>query len=145
MIKLIIAGGRDFNDYPTLQLETQRFLVEQNFNPSQLIIVSGKQKSTDEQGNCFGADYLGEQFAKKYNFPIQEFPADWNSLDVVPCFIRVRKNGDKYNAAAGHIRNEEMAKFATHAIIFWDSISHGSKNMIENARKYELTYKIINY
>ena len=119
-IKLIIAGGRDFNDYQLLQLETQRFLVEQGFNPSQLIIVSGNAK---------GADSLGEEFAEKYNFPIATYPADWN------------KNGK----AAGPIRNEEMANFATHAIIFWDSISRGSKNMIETARKYNLIYKIVKY
>lgn len=119
-IKLIIAGGRDFNDYPLLQIETQRFLVECNFNPTQLIIVSGNAK---------GADTLGEIFAEKYHFPITSFPANWN----------------EFGKRAGPIRNEEMAKFATHAIIFWDSVSSGSKNMIENAKKYNLTYKVINY
>lgn len=43
-IRLIIAGGRDFSDYQLLQLETQRFLVEQGFNPSQVTIISGKAR-----------------------------------------------------------------------------------------------------
>ncbi len=120
MIKLIIAGGRDFDDYPLLQLETQRFLVEQNFNPKELIIVSGKAK---------GADTGGEIFAEKYNFPIASFPADWN----------------QFGKRAGHLRNEEMAKFATHLLLFWDGKSRGSANMLENARKYNLIYKVVNY
>ncbi len=128
-IKLIIAGGRDFSDYQLLQLETQRFLVESNFNPSQVTIISGKQKTVDERGNEYGADFLGEVFAKKYHFPIEEFPADWN------------KNGK----AAGPIRNEEMAKVATHLIAFHDGVSKGTKSMIENAEKYNLIYKIVKY
>lgn len=119
-IKLIIAGGRDFSDYNLLQIETQRFLVENNFNPSQVTIISGKAK---------GADSLGEQFAEKYNFPIATFIADWNL----------------HGKAAGPIRNEEMAKMATHAIIFWDGQSRGSKNMIDNSIKYNLIYKVVNY
>lgn len=120
MIKLIIAGGRDFNDYPLLQLETRKFLVEHNFNPKELIIVSGNAK---------GADMLGERFAHQYKFNLQIFPADWN----------------QFGKSAGPIRNEEMAKFGTHLLLFWDGQSRGSKNMLENAQKYELTYKIIKY
>lgn len=120
MIKLIIAGGRDFNDYNLLQLETQRFLVEQQFKPSQVTIISGHAK---------GADMMGEVFAHKYKFNLEIYPADWN----------------QFGKRAGPIRNEEMAKFGTHLLLFWDGQSKGSKNMLENAQKYELTYKIINY
>jgi len=136
MIKLIIAGGRDFKDYNLLQLETQKFLVEQQFKPSQVTIISGKAD---------GADKLGEDFANKYHFPIIEMPAKWDDLDNPIRLIKTRKDGTKYNALAGPIRNEEMAKIATHLIAFWDGQSKGSKNMLENAQKYELTYKIINY
>ncbi len=119
-IRLIIAGGRDFSDYQLLQLETQRFLVELDFNPSKLIIVSGNAK---------GADSLGEDFAEKYNFPIATYPANWNL----------------HGKAAGPIRNREMAEFGTHLIAFWDQKSSGTKNIIENAEKYKLIYKIVKY
>ena len=113
MIKLIIAGGRDFSDYQLLQLETQRFLVEQNFNPSQLTIISGKAQ---------GADSLGEQFARKYHFQVEEFPADWNT----------------YGKRAGYLRNEVMAHNADALIAIWDGYSKGTKHMIDLAKKYNL-------
>lgn len=61
--KLIIAGGRDFNDYELLQNSILPLL------PSIGEIVSG---------TCRGADLLGERFANKHNIPIKQFPANWN-------------------------------------------------------------------
>lgn len=120
MIRLIIAGGRDFNDYDflfkyyvewDLELDDMEFLEE---------IVSG---------GCKGADKLGERLAHEADVTIKRFPADWN----------------KHGKAAGPIRNEEMAKYATHALIFWDGKSRGTKNMIDLCEKYKLNYKVIMY
>ena len=61
--KLIIAGGRDFNDYELLQNTILPLL------PSITEIVSG---------TCRGADQLGERFAHEHNIPIKQFPANWN-------------------------------------------------------------------
>lgn len=122
-MKLIIAGGRDFNDFSLLENQVKKFIIESidNTNPiPEIQVISGKAK---------GADTLGERFAKEWNFPVIEMSADW----------------DKNGKAAGPIRNEEMAKIATHCIVFWDGKSSGSKNMIENAKKYNLVYKIIYY
>lgn len=134
MFKIIIAGGRDFNDYPLLEKEVKRFIVEMAQGKKlnrfrDLVVISGKQKTIDANGNEYGADFLGEKFAKKNWIRIEDYPADW----------------DKYGKAAGPIRNEEMAKNATHCIVFWDGKSRGTKNMIENAQKYKLVLKIIHY
>lgn len=125
MFKIIIAGGRDFNDYPLLEIEVKKFIVE---------MAQGKKLNrfrdlTIISGNAIGADRLGEQFATENWIGIENYPADW----------------DKYGKAAGPIRNEEMAKNATHCIVFWDGKSRGTKNMIENAQKYKLVLKIIHY
>lgn len=122
-MKLIIAGGRDFNNFSLLEHEVQSFileLIDEQQPLPKIEIISGKAK---------GADTLGEWFAKDWNFPVIEMPADWS------------KNGK----AAGVIRNEEMARIASHCIVFWDGKSSGSKNMIENAKKYNLIYKVIKY
>ena len=50
-------------------------------------------------GHAPGADTLGEKFAKAYGYPLKIFLAEWN----------------KYGKAAGPIRNEEMAKYASEA------------------------------
>lgn len=118
MKKIIIAGSRNFNDFSLLDYEVKKFILE-NFNKEDEIeIVSG---------TAAGADKLGERFAEKYNFPVKKFPANW----------------DLHGKKAGPIRNEEMAKYATHCIVFWDGESRGTKNMIENAEKYNLIYKVI--
>lgn len=64
MIKLIIAGGRDFTNYNLLK-ET----IEANYNLTEIEIISGGAK---------GADKLGEEFAKEHNIPLRIFPADWS-------------------------------------------------------------------
>lgn len=139
MIKLIIAGGRDFNEYPLLRKETIQFFMDNftNFNEEkqcieierhEISIISG-QEYISTPGKKHGADYLGERFAKEFDLPIIPFPADWTT----------------YGKSAGPRRNEEMAKIATHCIVFWDQQSRGSKNMIENARKYNLILKVVNY
>lgn len=61
-MKVIIAGGRGFDDYRLLTDS----VIGLNLNISE--IVSGKAK---------GADRLGEQYALENNISIKEFRADW--------------------------------------------------------------------
>lgn len=119
--KLIIAGGRDFNDYPLLVTETKKFIEEQNIDPKYLVIVSGMAPN--------GADPLGVRLAKEYNLPLDPHPADW----------------DTYGKAAGPIRNAEMADIATHLLAFWDGASPGTSNMIKEAKKRGLEINVVRY
>ena len=115
-MKIIIAGGRDFNNYILLKEKITK--ITENINNYQ--IISGKAR---------GADSLGEIFGKEFNKEIIEFPANW----------------EKYGKSAGYIRNEEMAKYADACICFWDGKSKGTKSMIDLARKYNLKLRIIYY
>jgi len=136
MTNLIIAGTRTFNDYELLELETARFMRENNLKLP-ISIVSGKAN---------GADSLGETFAKKFGFPIIDMPAEWDKNNgLSPIYIKYNKFGKPYNSRAGHDRNENMAKISQYCIIFHDGKSKGSLNMKENCEKYDLTYKIIKY
>lgn len=108
-IKLIVAGTRLFNHayyrnhiYDTLSLFRQSI--------GEIEIVSGLAK---------GPDTIALEYAKKFNLPYKEFPADWN----------------KHNKAAGMIRNAEMAEYADRVLVFWDMKSKGTKNMLELAKK----------
>lgn len=73
-------------------------------------------------GGARGIDLASEQFAQDYSIPVRNFIPDW----------------DKYGKAAGVFRNEDMAKEADALILVWDGSSRGSKNMLENAKKYNL-------
>lgn len=114
--RVIIAGGREYNDYPTLKKYCDHVLQ----NKSGIIIVSGKAK---------GADSLGEKYAKEKNFPIAEFPAKWETL----------------GRAAGFIRNKEMAQYADALIAFWNKKSKGTKHMINIASEMKLPTRIYYY
>lgn len=116
-MKLIIAGGRDFDDYDLLK---DRIDFRLNGDYTNLEIVSGTAR---------GADRLGERYAKENNIPIKRFPADW----------------DKYGKSAGYIRNEQMAKYGTMLVAFWDGESRGTKHMIDLAKKYHLPIEIVRY
>lgn len=117
-IKVIVAGSRTFKNYELLRKKLDYYL--QNYTRDEIEIVCGKAK---------GADTLGEKYAFIRGIPIKYFPANW----------------DKYGKSAGYKRNAEMAKYATHCIIFWNGISKGSKHMADIARENNLHLKIITY
>lgn len=120
-IRLIIAGGRDFDNFEMLKREMFEFLTENNLiSFDQIEIVSGC---------AFGADRLGEDFADAYGMPVAKFPARWNY----------------FGAQAGPIRNGHMARYATHCICFWDGQSKGTANMIKQAGEKKLVLKVVRY
>ncbi len=114
MIKVIIAGGRDFDDFNKLCQVCDEFLQDQN----NIEIVSGTYK---------GADLLGERYANERTYPIKQFPADWR----------------RYGKSAGLKRNTEMAAYADALIAFWDGESKGTKHMIDLAKQACLKVKVI--
>ena len=116
MFKLIVAGGRDFDDYQLLKNKLDKLLQ----NKTEVEIVCGKAK---------GADTLGERYAKEKGYLVKEFPAQW----------------DKFGKRAGYLRNEEMAKYADACVAFWDEKSRGTKHMIDLAKKHKLKIRVINY
>ncbi len=117
--RIIIAGGRDFDNFRKLESETRLWLMELGFTDfKQIEVVSG---------NARGADMLGERFAHLHRCNLRLFPADWKA----------------HGRAAGPIRNREMADYATHCICFWDGESRGTKNMIDAAEAKGLPVKVV--
>jgi len=115
--KLVVAGGRSFNDYGLLERKLDNLLRRKI---GVITIVSGTAR---------GADKLGEQYAATRGFKIERYPADW----------------DTHGKGAGHIRNSQMADVADAVVVFWDGVSKGTKNMIDNANKRDLPIRIIKY
>jgi hypothetical protein len=113
--RVIIAGGRDFDDFRFLCKKCMKKLQ----NKTDVTIVSGAAK---------GADQLGEKFANFMGYDIKRFPANWD-LGLV----------------AGMLRNRDMAEYADALIAFWDGKSKGTKNMIEEAQKRNLQVAIYYY
>lgn len=114
-MKIIIAGGRSFDDYNLLSKKCDAILI----NQKDIEIVSGHAK---------GADSLGEKYAIERNYGLKLFPADWTL-------------GKK----AGYIRNAEMAKYGDALIAFWDGKSKGTANMIKLAETNGLKIRVIRF
>ena len=112
--RLVVAGSRDFDDYTLLAAELDKLLA-------------GKTNITIVSGTARGADRLGERYAAEHNLRIERFPAEW----------------EKYHKGAGPIRNAKMVQSADAVIVFWDSESSGTKNIIECARKEDIPYRIV--
>lgn len=107
LVRIIIAGSRLFNDYDFLESKLTALII--NIELKDIEIVSGCAK---------GADTLGERFAKNHNLPVKKFPANW-----------------ELGKHAGYLRNAEMAKYATHCVVFRMKMSKGATHMIEQAKK----------
>ena len=117
--KIIIAGGRDFNDY-TLLAKVCNEAIPRMAGDNTPVIISG---------GAAGADSLGEQYAQENGIAIERHPADWK----------------KHGKAAGPIRNAEMAACADFLIAFWDGKSRGTQNMMMNAVKKDIPCIVVTY
>lgn len=131
--KLIVAGGRNFNDKQLL-IDTMDSYWD--IYGHSLSIVSGMAS---------GADRMGLEWAKAQGMRWYEFPAAWDNTEAPGAVVKTNRHGKKYNVLAGHNRNKDMAEFGDALLLFWDGKSSGSKNMLETVVKLEKPYQIIYY
>lgn len=114
--RVIIAGGRDFNNFEMLEANCDYYLQ----NKKNFVVVCGMAK---------GADKLGYDYAIKMNQSVSSYPADWKN----------------FGAKAGPLRNKLMAENADCLIAFWDGESKGTENMISIAKTLGLKVRVIKY
>lgn len=133
--KVIIAGGRDFDDWERIERSCDKILSSIE---GEIEIVSGgcddKKRGvhtfTREDGSkVYGADGLGERYAKEKGYNVRIFHAEW----------------DLYGKAAGPERNNLMGEYADAGVCAWDGWSKGTKNMIENLTKRKKPHRILKY
>lgn len=117
IFKVIIAGGRDFDNYELLK-ERCDYYLQNKLKEDRVVIVSG---------HANGADSLGERYAQERGLECETYPADWKA----------------HGRAAGPIRNAKMAEVADALIAFWDGKSRGTKSMIELANKKGLKVSVV--
>ena len=138
-LRVIIAGGRDFNDYFVLSAQVIKIFADLIHRRKEIGIGNDKGVKIDNvkivSGTARGADKLGEKFAESNGLEVVRFPADWKNL----------------GKRAGYVRNTEMAKYSVAdgnygvLIAFWDGKSRGTKHMIDLANKYGLEIHVVNY
>lgn len=116
MNRIIVAGSRGFSDKSMLFAELDHLL--QRLSPIEIVC-----------GEARGADTLGREWAESRGWQVKSFPANWNA----------------HGRRAGYLRNQEMADYATHCVVFWDGQSRGSKHMIDIAKAAGLGLRVVEY
>ena len=127
-LRLIIAGGRDFDDFSLMQESLFNLFEKHRWRSKTdvITIISGCAK---------GADTLAIRYADMHHYRVKKFPANW----------------DAYGKRAGSIRNKKMADFAADErhygvlVAFWDGKSRGTRNMIDTATQVGIEVHIIRY
>lgn len=118
-MKVVIAGCRYSDVEAKIIFSDYSLLID-------TIEKSGLNITEVVCGMAIGVDRMGEQWGRRYNIPIKEMPADWNT----------------YGKGAGPIRNRAMAEYADAAIILWDGKSEGTRNMINEMIRVKKPYHI---
>jgi hypothetical protein len=119
LFKIVVAGGRGFNDYELLKGRLDS-LIKTKSKTHEIVVVSGTAK---------GADLLGERYAADRELSVMKFPAQW----------------DLYGKSAGYKRNAHMASVSDAVVVFWDGKSKGSKHMIDIAKRVGLPLRVVKY
>ena len=117
-MRVIIAGGRDYDDYHRLVEECDRQLG--GWFSDEVTIFSG---------HAPGADTLGEEYAAEREYKVKQFPALWH----------------KHGRGAGPIRNRQMVLKADVLIAFWDGKSKGTNGIIHEALHEGLEVHVYRY
>ena len=121
MFRVIVAGGRDFDNAQWMDRCLTKFLANYMHSPSTTLeIVCGGAR---------GADSLGRDWAEGRGIPVALFGADWGT----------------HGKRAGILRNIEMGDYANAAVIFWDGQSKGSKHMLEYMQSLGKPVRVVRY
>ena len=96
------------------------------------------------EGGATGADRLGREYAKLRGIDFTTQDADWKDLTTPPVLIKRNSYGE-YNALAGIARNHKMGDMASHAVIYWDGKSTGSKDMLNYMKQLKKPVKVFSY
>ena len=113
--KVVIAGGRDFEDYWLLEswLNT---ILEQMKGIGNIIIRTKLER---------GADRLAMHYAQRHGLNVERFPTT--------------------NNKTGYVRNRDLVDGTNLFCIVWDGTSDGTRNTIELAMKHNIPIKILRY
>jgi hypothetical protein len=126
-MKILVCGGRDFNDKEMFFNTLDRICEERgwvttksedgNYLPS-CTIISGKAR---------GADTLAVDWAVVNWCAFEEYPADWN----------------KYGKSAGYRRNQQMLDEGRPDLVVAFPGGKGTANMVSLAEKAGVPYILV--
>lgn len=138
-MKLIIAGGRDYNltasDYSKLESLHLKYNITE--------IVCGTPYDPSKNEPPVGADQCGAAWGYQSGIPVKDVPADWKNVARPGAVVRRRSDGTLYDAAAGPYRNKQMAEYVAADESEKGGVAlfpggRGTASMYEEARKADI-------
>lgn len=120
-MRVLICGGRDWNDYEFLRRYLDNFFYKRELIHADCTII---------EGDARGADRQAGQWVQKhsYNMKLEKYPANW-SLGKV----------------AGYLRNKQMLEEGKPDIVIAFPGGRGTSMMIDLAKKAGVPVEIVSY
>lgn len=113
-MRLLICGGREFNDYNLVKKTIKQIVY--SYEVKDLVIIHGGAR---------GADYLGKRYCQEHNVKEEEYLAQWNIFN---------KNGQKVtDKAAGYKRNKKMLDQGKPDLVVAFEGGNGTAHMVDIA------------
>lgn len=134
--RILVCGGRNYTDRLKLFAALDAICVErgwtsggdcrgtENYLP-RVVVISGKAP---------GADTLALDWATVNWCGTKEFPADWTDLSHPDAVIQTRRDGSRYDALAGHRRNQQMIDEGKPDLVVAFPGGAGTADMVRRAR-----------
>lgn len=125
-MRVLVCGGRYYTDRLRVYAELDRI---EGATPI-------KEPFVLVHGACgTGADDLADEWAANSCIAIDDYPADWTDLSHPDAVIRTRRDGTKYDALAGHRRNQRMLDEGKPDLVVAFPGGTGTADMVRRARK----------
>ena len=105
-MKILVCGGRDYNDYDTLHM----YMCAIEGATLDSVIIHGAAR---------GADSLADRWAKDNNMKLEVYPADW----------------EQHGKSAGPIRNQQMLNEGKPDLVLAFPGGSGTAHMVSIAKK----------
>lgn len=110
MIKMLVCGGREFDDLQ-LFIDVMKSIEEKKeFAARQPVVII--------EGGAKGADFLARCWAKYCGYQHEPYPADWK----------------KYGRSAGYIRNKQMLDEGRPDFVVAFPGGSGTEDMVQQTR-----------
>lgn len=125
-MRVLICGGRSFKDRGRFNaiMDMIHGMRLRLYPPTQII-----------HGAARGADTLAQEWAETWGYETRPFRAAWTDLSHPDALIREWRNGEKYDALAGHRRNQEMIDEGKPDLVVAFPGGRGTADMIVRAEK----------
>lgn len=115
-LRVLVAGSRGVRDYDYFCQAMQTFDLDE-LRSSGCMISGVASKGPDE---------MVVRWAKQNGILCREYPAEWDAL----------------GKRAGYVRNVQMGKAATEAVVLWDCVSPGTKHMLKLLADFSVPYAL---